>query len=717
MLKIDEIIKKVSEDVRLPSWKVENTVKLLDEKSTIPFIARYRKEATGELDETQISRIEELLSHYRNLLKRKEEVIRLIDEQGKLTEELRAEILAANTQAEVEDLYRPFRPKRTTRASVARERGLEPLAEYLLSFPLEGSPEVEAEGHLTELVPTVKDALQGAMDIVAERVSDDPEVRRKARDLTRANGLFIARAKEPKPESPFRNYDDFKAPVRSIAPHQVMAVNRAERQEYLAVKIEVGSALVLDYIYRRHLRPGVTAELVKAAIDDAYQRLIAPAVEREIRGELTDRAEEQAITVFSKNLRSLLMQRPVKGKVVLGIDPGQRTGSKIAVVNEQGDLLETDVIYPIPPHNRVEEAFQKLSRMLDKHGVNAITLGNGTGSRQIEELLIGFLKRWNRPGLAYTIVSEAGASVYSASKLAAQEFPDLDLSLRSAVSIARRVQDPLAELVKIPPKSAGVGQYQHDLPPKELDESLARVVELCVNSVGVDLNTASPALLRYVSGVNATVAENIVRFRRENGRFSSREQLKKVPKLGPKSFEQSAGFLRVSEPGNPLDATAVHPESYHLAKTLLEMVGSSTGEIGSEALKAKMKDIKVEEMAALLECGVPTLRDIVDSLLRPGRDPREDLPAPVFRTDVKEMADLKPGMGLTGTVRSVTDWGVYVDIGVKQDGMVHKSQLAGRFVRHPLDVVSVGDIIQVWVLEVDLARKRIGLTMRRPGEG
>ncbi|NPV91985.1 MAG: RNA-binding transcriptional accessory protein [Firmicutes bacterium] len=711
------MIKKVSEDVRLPSWKVENTVKLLDEKSTIPFIARYRKEATGELDETQISRIEELLSHYRNLLKRKEEVIRLIDEQGKLTEELRAEILAANTQAEVEDLYRPFRPKRTTRASVARERGLEPLAEYLLSFPLEGSPEVEAEGHLTELVPTVKDALQGAMDIVAERVSDDPEVRRKARDLTRANGLFIARAKEPKPESPFRNYDDFKAPVRSIAPHQVMAVNRAERQEYLAVKIEVGSALVLDYIYRRHLRPGVTAELVKAAIDDAYQRLIAPAVEREIRGELTDRAEEQAITVFSKNLRSLLMQRPVKGKVVLGIDPGQRTGSKIAVVNEQGDLLETDVIYPIPPHNRVEEAFQKLSRMLDKHGVNAITLGNGTGSRQIEELLIGFLKRWNRPGLAYTIVSEAGASVYSASKLAAQEFPDLDLSLRSAVSIARRVQDPLAELVKIPPKSAGVGQYQHDLPPKELDESLARVVELCVNSVGVDLNTASPALLRYVSGVNATVAENIVRFRRENGRFSSREQLKKVPKLGPKSFEQSAGFLRVSEPGNPLDATAVHPESYHLAKTLLEMVGSSTGEIGSEALKAKMKDIKVEEMAALLECGVPTLRDIVDSLLRPGRDPREDLPAPVFRTDVKEMADLKPGMGLTGTVRSVTDWGVYVDIGVKQDGMVHKSQLAGRFVRHPLDVVSVGDIIQVWVLEVDLARKRIGLTMRRPGEG
>jgi len=701
----------VARETGLTRPQVENTVRLLAE-NTVPFIARYRKEATGELDETQIRRIEELYNFYRKLEQRKAEVLRLIAEQGKLTGELQSKILAATKPSEVEDLYLPYRPKRKTRAGAAREKGLEPLADYLLSFPPTGDPEKEAAAYRSELVPAAEDALQGAMDIVAERIADDAAVRGWVREYTRRQGWVTAKARNPEADSVYRNYYAYREPVSRIVPHRILALNRGEREDVLGVSIEVEEGPILEWINKRFVKTGaVTAGLVQKAAADAYKRLIAPAVERDLRKELTEKAQAQAILVFSKNLRSLLLQPPVRGKTVLGIDPGLRTGCKWAVVSATGKLLATGVVYPTPPHQKIAESEAVLTRLIEQHQVNAIVIGNGTASRETEQFVAGLLKKLNKPGLSYAIVSEAGASVYSASELAAKEFPDLDVSERGAVSIARRIQDPLAELVKIEPRALGVGQYQHDVPPKRLAEKLAEVVESAVNYVGVDLNTASAPLLGYVAGINAAAAENIVRFREENGRFTNRRQLSAVPKLGPKTIEQCAGFLRISAGDNPLDATAIHPESYGLALQLLQLIGSGVEEIGRPALKSKLSKIELAAVAKQLGAGEPTLRDIVDSLARPGRDPREDLPEPVFRTDVLSIEDLRPGMELTGTVRNVVDFGAFVDIGIKNDGLVHKSELSGKYIGHPLDAVSVGDVVRVKVLSVDAARGRVSLSM------
>lgn len=707
------ILNAIARETGLPLEKVKNTVKLLDEQNTVPFIARYRKEVTGELDEVQIRRIEELAGFYRNLEKRKAEVIRTIEEQGKLTDELRRSITAASKLAEVEDLYLPFRPKRKTRAGAAREKGLGPLAAYLLAFPRSGRPEEEAQGYLNEQVAAAEDALQGAMDIVAEQVADDAAARGWVREHTRRQGWLVCKARDPGKESVYSMYYDYREPVPRVAPHRVLAINRGEREEYLAVSVEVAPEQVLAWLNRRFVREGsVTSGLVKKAVADGYKRLIAPAVERDVRAELTEKAEAQALQVFSKNLRSLLLQPPVRGKVVLGVDPAYRTGCKWAVVDDTGRLLEVGVVYPTPPQNKIREAEEVFSRLVDWYGVGAIVIGNGTASRETEQFVAGFIKGKKKPGLTYTIVSEAGASVYSASPLAAKEFPHLDAAGRSAISIARRLQDSLAELVKIEPKSLSVGMYQHDLAPKRLEENLAKVVESVVNYVGVDLNTASAPLLGYVAGINAAVAGNIVRQREEAGRFTSRRELTKVPRLGPRTFEQCAGFLRISGGANPLDDTPIHPESYGLARKLLDLAGADLAEIGTPALRSRLAGLDVEKVAAELGAGVPTLRDIIESLARPGRDPREDLPPPVFRTDVLSIEDLKPGMELKGTVRNVVDFGAFVDIGIKNDGLVHISELADRRVKHPLDVVSVGDVITVQVLSVDTARGRVSLTRR-----
>ncbi len=702
-------------ELGLPEKSVENTVKLLDDGNTVPFIARYRKEMTGELDETQIRRIEEQVGYYRNLEQRKEEVIRLIDEQGKLTEEIKEQINQALKLSEVEDIYRPFRPKRKTRGSIARGRGLEPLAVYLLSFPAEGSPDIEAAKYLTEEVPAVEEALQGAMDIIAEDTADDPKVRGWVRDYTRKNGYLVTRAKDPDQDSVYRMYYEFKESVAKVPSHRVLAINRGEREEFLHVSIDVETEPVISWLNQNYAKEGaVTTDLVKTALADAYKRLIAPAVERDLRGELTEMAHEQAINVFSKNLRNLLLQPPVRGKMVLGVDPAYRTGCKWAVVDQTGKLLEVGVVYPTPPQQRIEEAEQEFARVIKKYEIDVIAIGNGTASRETEQFVAGLIQKLNKTGLnlAYVIVSEAGASVYSASNLAIKEFPDLDVSQRSAVSIARRLQDPLAELVKIEPKAIGVGQYQHDVPAKQLNESLAKVVESAVNYVGVDLNTASAALLSYVSGINATVAENIVHYREKNGAFRNRKQLSDVPRLGPKAFEQCAGFLRINDGDNLLDSTPIHPESYELTYKLLELLQVDLAEVGTDALRSKLSGLDVEETAEKLGAGVPTLRDIIEALLRPGRDPRDDLPQPVFRTDVLSIEDLKPGMQLKGVVRNVVDFGAFVDIGVKNDGLVHISELSEKYVKNPLDVVAVGDVVTVRVLSVDAEKGRIALSMK-----
>ncbi|AEF94886.1 Tex-like protein [Desulfotomaculum nigrificans CO-1-SRB] len=709
--------KQIARELAIGEKQVAQTVKLLDDGNTVPFIARYRKEVTGELDEVQIRKIEERMTSLRNLAKRKEEVIHSIEEQGKLTEELKQAILAAETVTAVEDLYQPFRPKRKTRASAAREKGLEPLARWLFQAPPGADPAAEALNYVNPDagVNNGEEALQGAMDIVAEMVSDDPETRGWVREFTFRRGELVTEVKDQAADERgvYRMYYEHREPVKFVPPHRILAINRGEKEDILRVKIEVNEDVILEQLNRRWIpAKSGAADLLKAAVQDGYRRLLAPTVERDIRNQLTDKGEEQAITVFSKNLRQLLLQPPVKGKVVLGLDPAYRTGCKWAVVDATGKLLEVGVIYPTPPQNKVAESRTEIIRLVDKYKVDIIAIGNGTASRETEQFVAELIQDQGWSNVKYIIVNESGASVYSASELAAKEFPELDVAQRSAVSIARRLQDPLAELVKIEPRSIGVGQYQHDVAPKRLEESLKGVVESAVNMVGVDLNTASPSLLSYVSGINSTVANNIVKYREENGQFKERSQLKKVPRLGPKAFEQSVGFLRIPGGVNPLDNTGIHPESYPVAQKLLQQIGCDESDLGSPEIRSKLSKINVEETAKMLATGVPTLRDIIDGLLRPGRDPREDLPGPLFRTDVLKIEDLQPGMVLKGTVRNVVDFGAFVDIGLKNDGLVHRSELSDRPFRHPLDVVAVGDIVDVRVLSVDLERGRVALSMK-----
>ncbi len=711
----ERILKMLAGELKLSAKQVRTTVGLLDEGNTIPFIARYRKEMTGELDEHAIRAIEERLQYLRNLEARKAEVLRLIFEQGKLTEELRLAITAAAKLQEVEDLYRPYRQKRKTRASVAKEKGLEPFAEWLMSQPPAGDPLAEAAKYIDEEkgVASAEEALQGAMDILAERIADDAAIRAWVRQYTYNHGIIVTEAKDSEMESVYEMYYAYQEPVRKLPPHRILAINRGEREDVLKVRLVVEEERILDQIAQRTLQQtSAVREILLAVIEDAYKRLIAPSIEREVRGELTERAEEHAIKVFADNLRNLLLQPPVKGHVVLGVDPAYRTGCKLAVVDDTGKVLDKGVVYPTPPHNKAAEAEQIISAMIEKYGVETIAIGNGTASRETENFIAGLIKKLGNPKLKYIIVSEAGASVYSASKLAAEEFPDFDVAERSAVSIARRLQDPLAELVKIDPKSIGVGQYQHDVQQKRLEESLKFVVESVVNHVGVDLNTASPSLLAYVSGINGTIAKNIVKYREENGRFTNRRQLLKVPRLGAKTFEQCVGFLRIRDGDNPLDNTPIHPESYSIVDKLFEQLQISLEQLGTEELNARLREVRPEELAPKLDVGLPTLRDILESLQRPGRDPREELPPPIFSTDVLKIEDLAPGMELKGTVRNVTDFGAFVDIGLENDGLVHISQLSDRYVKHPMDVVSVGDIVTVRVLQTDLKRGRVSLTMR-----
>ena len=719
---MEPIIQILARELDKSPEHVENVVRLIDEGNTIPFIARYRKELHGAMDDTALRTLADRLQYLRNLDKRREEVKSAIEGQGKLTEELSAAIDAAATLAEVEDLYRPYKPKRRTRATVAREKGLEPLAQLLYAQEQDGPAPEEAAGDYVAAekgVESVEDALQGASDIIAEWISDDADIRKGLRELVWRKGYLVsaAAAKEPE-DTVYRLYYDFKSPLNRAMGHQVLAINRGEREEILKVSVEMDRETALIPIRRAVLRPGAPAmAFVRAAAEDAYDRLIFPSVEREMRNLLTENADEGAIHNFALNLKPLLMQPPVKGKVTMGLDPGYRNGCKVAVVDGTGKVLDTAVVYPTFSEKKKQEAIDVLARLIKKHGVAHIAIGNGTASRETEQMTVELIRQVGG-GVSYMIVNEAGASVYSASKLAAQEFPDFDVNLRSAVSIARRLQDPLAELVKIDPKSIGVGQYQHDMPQARLDETLSGVVEDCVNAVGVDLNTASAPLLSYVAGLNNTTAKNIVAYREENGAFTGRKQVLKVPKLGPKAFEQCAGFLRVPESKNVLDHTGVHPESYEAAEKLLSLCGYSLNDVaagGIGALRERVKEQGEAQAAQACGVGVPTLRDIVAELMKPGRDPRDELPKPILRTDVLEMKDLKPGMELTGTVRNVIDFGVFVDIGVHQDGLVHISQLgAPRRVRHPSEVCAVGDIVTVWVLEVDEKKKRISLTMKKP---
>ena len=719
---MEPIIQILAKELDKSPEHVENVVRLIDEGNTIPFIARYRKELHGAMDDTALRTLADRLQYLRNLGKRREEVKSAIEGQGKLTEELSAAIDAAATLAEVEDLYRPYKPKRRTRATVAREKGLEPLAQLLYAQEKDGPAPEEAAGDYVDAekgVESVEDALQGAGDIIAEWISDDADIRKSLRELVWRKGWLVsaAAAKEPE-DTVYRLYYDFKSPLNRAMGHQVLAINRGEREEILKVSVEMDRETALIPIRRAVLRPGAPAmAFVRAAAEDAYDRLIFPSVEREMRNLLTENADEGAIHNFALNLKPLLMQPPVKGKVTMGLDPGYRNGCKVAVVDGTGKVLDTAVVYPTFSEKKKQEAIDVLARLIKKHEVAHIAIGNGTASRETEQMTVELIRQVGG-GVSYMIVNEAGASVYSASKLAAQEFPDFDVNLRSAVSIARRLQDPLAELVKIDPKSIGVGQYQHDMPQARLDETLSGVVEDCVNAVGVDLNTASAPLLSYVAGLNNTTAKNIVAYREENGAFTGRKQVLKVPKLGPKAFEQCAGFLRVPESKNVLDHTGVHPESYEAAEKLLSLCGYSLNDVaagGIGALRERVKEQGEAQAAQACGVGVPTLRDIVAELMKPGRDPRDELPKPILRTDVLEMKDLKPGMELTGTVRNVIDFGVFVDIGVHQDGLVHISQLgAPRRVRHPSEVCAVGDIVTVWVLEVDEKKKRISLTMKKP---
>nr|WP_052098228.1 Tex family protein [Paenibacillus stellifer] len=713
----DLMISQITGELSLSPRQVGVAVSLLDEGNTIPFIARYRKEMTGELDENALRDVEERLGYLRSLGERKREVIRIIEEQGKLTEELRGQIVKAAKLQEVEDLYRPFRQKRKTRASVAKEKGLEPLANWILEQRRVGNPEEEASRYVDsdKGVESVAEALQGAQDIIAEGLADDPAIRSWVRQFTASQGILVSEAKDSEQESVYENYYSYREPVHKMPPHRILAINRGERENVLKVGIEVDTARIHAHVTRKLIKgPSPVKELLEAVAEDAYKRLIAPSVEREVRAEMTEKGENQAISIFSSNLRSLLLQPPVKGRRVLGVDPAYRTGCKLAAVDETGKLLEVAVTYPTPPHNKKREAAATFKSLIAKYGIKLIVIGNGTGSRETEQFTADTIQEIGDPELAYLIVNEAGASVYSASKLAQEEFPDLDVAERSAASIARRVQDPLAELVKIEPKAIGVGQYQHDVSQKHLDESLKAVVESAVNHVGVDVNTASPSLLSYVAGINSTIAKNIVKFREENGIFKNRKQLQKVPRLGAKSFEQCIGFLRIPEGENTLDRTPIHPESYDVVTRLFKELKLSLSQIGSKELASVLASQSPEELAAKLEVGVPTLRDILESLQRPGRDPREELPPPIFRTDVLKIEDLAPGMELQGTVRNVIDFGAFVDIGIKNDGLVHISQLSTSFVKHPMDVVSVGDNVTVWVIGVDLKKGRVSLTMRPP---
>lgn len=713
----DRMLKQISNELGIAVSRVRTTVQLLDEGNTIPFIARYRKEMTGELDENQLRDIEERTQYLRNLEERKREVIRLIDEQGKLTEELAGAIEQAVKLQEVEDLYRPYRQKRKTRASVAKEKGLEPLAAWILTQPKQGDKLLEAAQYIDEQkgVNSAEEALQGAMDIIAEQIADDAKLRAWLRKYTHDQGILRTEAKDAEQESVYEMYYAYQEPVRKLPPHRILAINRGEREEVLKVTLDVPAERVHKQIAGLWIKgQSIVQDTLTAVIEDAYKRLLAPSIEREVRNEMTERAEEQAIQIFAENLRNLLLQPPVKGKVVLGVDPAYRTGCKLAVVDDTGKMLEIAVTYPTPPNNKVAEAKAKIKQLIDKYQVELIVIGNGTASRETEQFIAELIGELKGRQLQYLIVSEAGASVYSASKLAQEEFPDLDVAERSAISIARRLQDPLAELVKIEPKAIGVGQYQHDVSQKRLEESLGFVVESAVNHVGVDVNTASPSLLSYVSGINSTLAKNIVKYREENGKFQNRKQLQKVPRLGAKAFEQCAGFLRISGGNHPLDNTPIHPESYDVVDKLFQELRLELSQLDAAGLKDMLQQAAPEELAVKLGVGVPTLRDILDSLMRPGRDPREELSAPIFRTDVLQLEDLKPGMELKGTVRNVIDFGAFVDIGIKNDGLVHISQLSNSFVKHPMDVVSVGDVVTVWVLGVDEKKGRVSLTMKPP---
>mgnify|MGYP003370772024 FL=1 len=713
-----DLNQKLTEELGVKRWQVDAAVNLIDEGNTIPFISRYRKEATGSLNDEQLRKLHERLLYLRNLEEKKEQVLSSIEEQGKLTEELKAQILAAETLVVVEDLYRPYRPKRRTRATIAKEKGLEPLSVLIMLQQTKEPLEVEAEKYISKEkeVKSAKEALSGAMDIIAESISDEADYRSWIRKQTMQKGKIISAAKDAEAESVYEMYYEFEEPIGKLAGHRILALNRGEKEKFLTVKIEAPEEDILRYLEKQVIRRDnpYTTPVLKEVVEDSYKRLIAPAIEREIRNELTEKAEDGAIEVFGKNLHQLLMQPPITGRVVLGWDPAFRTGCKLAVVDETGKVLGTTVIYPTAPTTpaKIKASKDLLKKIIPKYHVSLISLGNGTASRESEQFIVELLKEIP-DNVQYVIVNEAGASVYSASKLASEEFPKFDVGQRSAASIARRLQDPLAELVKIDPKSIGVGQYQHDMNQKKLGESLNGVVEDCVNKVGVDLNTASAPLLSYISGISSAIAKNIVAYREENGRFASRKELLKVAKLGPKAFEQCAGFMRIQGGENPLDGTGVHPESYEAAEKLLKKQGYTPKDITGgnlTGLSLTIKDYK--KLAEELGIGEITLRDIVKELEKPARDPREEMPKPILRTDVLEMKDLKEGMVLKGTVRNVIDFGVFVDIGVHQDGLVHISQITDRYIKHPLEAVSVGDIVDVKVMSVDLKKKRIQLTMR-----
>ena len=714
-----DILQAITQELGVQKWQVEAAVKLIDEGNTIPFISRYRKEATGTLNDEQLRNLNERLTYLRNLEDKKNQVLSSIEDQGKLTEELKAQILAAQTLVVVEDLYRPYRPKRRTRATIAKEKGLEPLANIIMLQMTNKSIEEEAEAFVSEEkeVASVADAIAGAKDIIAEHISDEADYRIHIRDLTAKKGTISSVAKDPETQSVYEMYYEFEEPVKKLAGHRVLALNRGEKEKFLTIKIAAPEEDILRYLEKQVItrENPFTTPILKEVTEDSYKRLIAPAIEREIRSDLTEKAEDGAIKVFGKNLEQLLMQPPIAGQTVLGWDPAFRTGCKLAVVDPTGKVLDTTVVYPTAPTNekKIRAAKDTVEAMIRKYHISLISVGNGTASRESEQVIVDMLKEIPEAKVQYVITNEAGASVYSASKLATEEFPNFDVGQRSATSIARRVQDPLAELVKIDPKSIGVGQYQHDMNQKKLGEALTGVVEDSVNKVGVDLNTASASLLEYISGVSKAIAKNIVAYREENGRFTSRKELLKVAKLGPKAFEQCAGFMRITGGSNPLDATSVHPESYEAASKLLEKLGYSAEDIAGGKLAGLGRQIKdYKKLAAELEIGEITLQDIVKELEKPARDPRDEMPKPILRTDVLDIKDLKEGMVLKGTVRNVIDFGAFVDIGVHQDGLVHISQMSEKFIKHPLEAVSVGDVVEVRVLGVDEKKNRISLSMK-----
>ncbi|WP_288678248.1 RNA-binding transcriptional accessory protein Tex [uncultured Clostridium sp.] len=720
---MDNINHILSKELGISLKQVTSVIEMLDEGNTVPFIARYRKERTGGLTDEVLRKFNERLTYLRNLESRKEDVLRIIEEQEKLTPELKLKIEKATTLTEVEDIYRPFKAKKRTRATMAIEKGLKPLAELILSGEFNGDIVEEANKYINEEkgVKNEEEALQGAMDIISEIISDNADYRKWIRNFVQKDGVIQVKGSSEE-QTPYEMYYDYKEPVRTIPSHRILAINRGEKEKILSVKVTCNDDKIIDYLNKKVLKGNkITDKYLEESIKDSFKRLIYPSIEREIRSELTSKGEEGAIDIFKANLKALLMQAPIKGKVVMGFDPGFRTGCKVAILDETGKFVENTTVYPTAPQNRIDETISTLKKLIKKHGVQVISLGNGTASRESEEVIAKMLKEIkDETGkeLFYVIVSEAGASVYSASELANKEYPDLDVTVRGAISIGRRLQDPLAELVKIDPKAIGVGQYQHDVTQKKLDESLAGIVEDCVNNVGVDLNIATPSLLSYISGINASIAKNIVDYREENGKFKSRKELLKVKRLGQKAYEQCAGFLRVMESKEALDNTSVHPESYGVAKELIKTLGYTEEDLKNGKLvdiDERVKAKGISNLAKELEVGEPTLNDIIKEIKKPGRDPREELPKPIFKSGVIEMKDLKPGMILMGTVRNVSDFGAFVDIGVHQDGLVHKSQMADRFVKHPLDIVKVGDIVEVRILDVDLKRKRISLSMKKEG--